>query len=230
VTRRKIDAISRAAYVRNDALIHRYATTYNWDKQNLLAAVTEFGALSEEGQEQLIRCLVQAFSRFQFEAKTIERITPSQKRNALKAIEKNTSFLLRQLNKRIVSMWLAVAGISTGGKDGATVNAEPVSDAIRALEDLHSRARTAIATVSKHIAPGHGGSRHRPTAKGQLIMDAIAVYSHIRGQHPASGARPGFGGPLVRFVSAVGKLFAVSVKETEIREVWHVWKSKQKKS
>jgi hypothetical protein len=61
-------------------------------------------------------------------------------------------------------------------------------------------------------------------------MDAIVVYSHIRGQHPASGARPGFGGPLVRFVSAVGKLFAVSVKETEIHEVWRVWKSNPRKS
>ena len=234
MTRSKTDAISRTAYVPNHALIHGYATTYNLNKQNLLAALAEFGALSEKGQEQLIKCLVQARSDFQLTA--MERITPSQQRNTLKAIEKNTSFLLRQLNKRSVGMWLTVAGISKEGKDQATVNAElriasdRVSDAIRALEDLHSRARTTIATVSKHIAPGHGGSRHRPTAKGQLIMDAIAIYSHIRGQHPASGARPGFGGPLVRFVSAVGKLFAVSVRETEIRGVWRVWKSNPRKS
>jgi hypothetical protein len=223
-------------YFPDQALIERYAIRYNWEKENLLAALSEFGVLSEEGQEQLIRCLVQAFSRFQFEAKTKERITPSQQRNALKVIEKHINSLLQQLKKPIVSMWLTTAGISIEGKDAATVNAESriasarVFDAIRALEDLHSRARTAIATVSKHIAPGHGGSRHRPTAKGQLIMHAIAVYSHIRGQHPASGARPAFGGPLVRFVSAVGKLFAVSVKEIEIREIWLVWKSKQKKS
>jgi hypothetical protein len=189
-----------------------------------------------KGQEQLIKCLVEAFSRFQTATKTTERITPSQQRNTLKAIEKNTNFVLQQLKERSVRMWLTVAGISKEGKDAATINAESriasdrVSDAIRALEDLHGRARTAILTVNKHVAPGHGGSRHHPTAKGQLIMDAIATYSHIRGQHPASGARPGFGGPLVSFVSAVGKLFAVSVKKTEIREVWHVWKSKQKKS
>jgi hypothetical protein len=186
--------------------------------------------------QQLIKCLVQAFSRFQTAAKTTERIRPSQERNTLKAIEKNTNSLLQRLKNPIVSMWLTTAGISREGKDAATVNAESkiasdrVSDAIRALEDPHSRARIAIATISEHIAPGHGGSRHHPTAKSQLIMDAIAIYSRIRGQHPASGARPGFGGPLVRFVSAVGKLFGVSVRETEIREVWRVWKSNQKKS
>ena len=127
-----------------------------------MAALSEFGALSEEGQEQLIKCLVQAFSRFQTAA--TEGITPSQQRNTLKAIEKNTNFVLQQLKERSVRMWLTVAGISKEGKDAATINAESriasdrVSDAIRALEDLHSRARTAIQTVSKHIAPGHAAT------------------------------------------------------------------------
>jgi len=79
VTRTKTDAISRTAYVPNHALIHGYATTYNLNKQNLLAALAEFGALSEKGQEQLIKCLVQARSDFQLTA--MERITPSQQRN-----------------------------------------------------------------------------------------------------------------------------------------------------
>jgi len=162
VTRTKTEAISRTAYAPNNALIHGYATTYRWDEQNLLAALSEFGALSEEGQEQLIKCLVQAFSRFQTAA--TEGITPSQQRNTLKAIEKNTNFVLQQLKERSVRMWLTVAGISKEGKDAATINAESriasdrVSDAIRALEDLHSRARTAIQTVNKHIAPGHAAT------------------------------------------------------------------------
>ena len=237
MTRTKTDVISRTAYAPNHALIHWYATTYNLDKQNLLAALSEFGPLSEEGQKQLLKCLVQAFSGFQsVAAKNIERITPSLHRSTLKAVEKNINFLLRQLKKQSVSITLTVAGISTEGKDEATINAElriagdPVSDASRALNDLYDRAKAASQKVSQRIAHGHGGDRHRPGAKGQLIREAIAIYSHMRAQHPASGRKPAFGGPMLRFVHAVGKLFDVGIRDPEIREVWRNRKSNQKKS
>jgi hypothetical protein len=229
-------ANSSTVYVPNPARVQQYTTRYTWKKENLIEVLSKFGPLNEAGQEQLIKNLVLALGRYQFAAMTVERVTPSQQRNQLKAIEKDTKSLLRQLKEPEPKMWLSAAGIRLGGRDQATVNAElkiasdSLTDCIRALTDLHRRAKIAISTVGKRIAPGRGGSRHRRTARGQLIMHAIAIYSHIRKQHPASGVPPAFGGPMVRFVSAVGKLFDNCLQEAEIYEVWRVWKSKQKKS
>jgi hypothetical protein len=229
-------ANSSTVYVPNPSLVQQYATRYNWKKENLTEVLSKFGPLNEAGQEQLIKNLVQALGPYQLAVMTVERVTPSQQRNQLKAIKKATNSLLQQLKQAEPKWWLTATGILLTGRDEATVNAELkiasdcVADDIRALEDLHRRAKTAIPTVSKLIAQGRGGSRHRPAAKGQLIKHAIAIYSHMRAQHPASGARPGFGRPMLRFVTAVGRLFGSDLQETEIYEVWRVWKSKQKKS
>jgi hypothetical protein len=235
VTRKPRGAGSVKVFSPDRSLTQRYATTYGWKTENLAAVLSDFGPLPEVGQEQLIQCLVRAFGRYQHAAKTIQRITPSDQRNQLKAIEQTAKKLLRQLDEIGVKMWLATAGVVTADRDEVVVNAElrttndSVADAIRALTDLRERAKTAALAISKRIVPTRGGSQRRPGAKGQLINEAIAIYSHMRMQHPESGNRPGFGGPMLRFVHEVGKLYGQDLRDSEIREVWRTRKSKQKK-
>jgi hypothetical protein len=234
VTHKHVDAVSGKAYSPDQSLIQRYATTYAWKKENLLAVLSEFGPLSEAGQEQLIRCLVLAFGPYQLVAKAEKRITPREQQNQLKAIEKTAERLLQQLDDRFVKMWLATAGVVTADRDEVAVNAElrkandRMTDAVCAIKDLRDRAKTAAQAASKRVIPGRGGSRRRSKAKGRLIKDAILIYSHMRMQHPDSGRRPGFGGPMQRFVHAVAKLFGDRVQDAHIRDVWRMRKSKQK--
>jgi hypothetical protein len=229
VTRKRTGAGSAKAFSPNRPLIERYATTYQLKAENLAAVLSDFGPLPEAEQERLIRCLILAFGQYQFAAKTKERTTPSDQRNQLNAIERTAKTLLHQLGETGVNIWLGTAGVVTADRDEAPVNAEliraqkSVADAVSAIKDLRARAKTAAHAASKRIAPGRGGSRHRHGAKGQLIKDAIAIYSHMRAQHPD-------GGPMPRFVRAVGKLCGDCVQDSEIREVWRVRKSKQKKS
>jgi hypothetical protein len=90
-------------------LVERYASQFSWKAENLRAALVEFGPLSEAGQEQLIRCLYLAFSPYQLAAKTMrraaksheggrtKRVTLSEQRDQLSAIETTAQKLLRQL-------------------------------------------------------------------------------------------------------------------------------------
>jgi hypothetical protein len=84
-------------YSPSQLLTQRYALAYNWEPDKLAASLTEFGPLPEEGQEQLIRCLVLAYGRYQVLAKSIARIPPSRIRNQLAAIKATIQKLLLQL-------------------------------------------------------------------------------------------------------------------------------------
>ena len=228
-------AVSNKAYSPNQPLIQRYATKYApWKEGNLAAVLSEFGPLPEVGQEKLITLLVHGFSNYQTLVFTTERFTPSKQRNRLKAIESTAKKLSRQLKDPAVKLWLSAFRIVTAGNDPAAINAElreanhRVEDIVRAVIDLHDRANTAAHTVSRRIALGRGGFRHRPGAKGQLIRDAIGIYSHMRMQHPDSGNQPGFGGPMLRFVHAVAALYGARVWDPDIHVVWRTRKSKQK--
>jgi hypothetical protein len=68
VTRKRAGAASGKAYSPDQFVIQRYATNA-WKKENLFAVLFEFGPLPETAQEQLIKCLVLAFGRYQFVAK-----------------------------------------------------------------------------------------------------------------------------------------------------------------
>ena len=124
MTRRLGAAISSTVYVPNPALVQQYATRYTWKKENLIEVLSEFGPLTDAGQEQLITNLVRALGPYQLAATSIGRVTPSQQRDQLKAIEKATKSLLRQLKEPEPKMWLSAAGIRLAGRDEATVNAE----------------------------------------------------------------------------------------------------------
>ncbi len=112
------------AYIPDKRLILEYASKYGWKPTKLTAVLVCFGLLSREGQVQLIRCLVLAFGRYQFSAKTIERVTPGEQRKQLKAIEKTAKRLLQQLGETGVEICLATAGVVTAGKDQVAINAE----------------------------------------------------------------------------------------------------------
>jgi hypothetical protein len=103
-----------------------------------------------------------------------------------------------------------------------------VADAVLALFNFHKRAELAVQTATKRIAALRGGPRNYPSAKGQLIRDAITIYAHMRRQHPDSGNKPGYGDPMLRFVHATAELYGARVRDADIREIWRAWKSNQK--
>jgi len=267
VTPKRARGISDQPYIPDKRLIQGYALRYSWEPAKLTAVLSQFGRLPEAGQEQLIRCLVLAFGRYQMLAKTVRHVTPSEQRNQLTAVEKTARKLLLQLGvnpKDVAShpFWdklsdhrsserlqflgkqsldglgvtsrLASAGINIADRDEAEVNAElsaaydRVADAVIGLLDLHERAKTAAQAATKRMTAGRGGSRHRPTAKGQLIRYALVIYAHMRGQHLNSGNKPGFGRPMLEFIQAVATLYGARVCDADIREVWRRWKSNQK--
>jgi hypothetical protein len=123
-------------------------------------------------------------------------------------------------------MQLATAGISHSDGDEDRVNAElaaasnQTAEAVMSLLWLRSQAQ--LAQQSVRLREGRGGTRKRPTPKGALIRDAITIYSHMRKQHLTSGNKPGFGGPMLRFVRAVADLASVVLTDSQIEEVWRV--------
>jgi hypothetical protein len=208
--------------------------------ENLVAVLTKFGPLPvaepEAGQELLIRCLILAHGHYQFAAAIIKRITPSEERDQINSVYAKAASLLKSLNESTVKSRLASAGLIAAGKSETELNTEfrkgekCLIEAVHALTDLQARAKAALQEANKRTKPGHGGSRRRPKAKGQLIQDAIATYAHVRGRYPKSGNPPGYGGPLLRFVHAVGKLCGLDLMDLDIREGWRVWKSRPKQS
>jgi hypothetical protein len=247
--------VTLVTYVPDKRLIQRYSLTYSLEPIKLTDVLSKFGRLPIGGQEQLIRCLVLAFGRYQFLAKSVRKITPSKIRNQLAAIERTTFRLLLHLGvnpnkvplqndgndygRRIKAdcTWinqLSFASIETTCKDEPAVNAElqeairRVTDDVFGLLDLHERAKKAVQTATKRTALGKGGSRHRPTAEGQLIRDAITIYGHMRSQYPNSGNKPGYGGPMLRFIHAVAALFGTCVRNADIRDAWDTRTRKSK--
>ena len=214
----------------NQRLIQTYTIKYGWAKEALVAVLSAFGPLPKVGQDKLIRYLV-PLSNYRSLTRSL---TTNIQRKRLEAIEKTTKKLLQQLREPAVKFLLATAGLFTAARDEVVITAEfkkandNLGEVVRALKDIHDRAQAAARAVDKRITPKCGGSRRRPTAKGQLIRDAMGIYSHMREQYPDSGKQIGFGGPMVRFVQAIGALFGVGLQEFEIHEVWRSRKSKQK--
>jgi hypothetical protein len=100
-----------------------------------------------------------------------------------------------------------------------------IASAVASLLFLHRQASAAALAARNRVSRGRGGSRNRPASKGQLIRDAIAIYAHLRRSFPNSGPKPGFGGPMVRFVVAVGSLCDAMLASAEIHDVWRLRKS-----
>jgi hypothetical protein len=78
-------------------LIEHYASHYIWDPTKLASVLSEFGRLPHSGRKQLIRCLVLVMGRYQVLEKSTGRVTPSQLRSRLAAVEATTKKLLNQI-------------------------------------------------------------------------------------------------------------------------------------
>ena len=61
-----------------------------------------------------------------------------------------------------------------------------------------------------------------------LIRSAIAIYEKFRSDYPNSGNKPGYGGPMQRFVHAIAELFGAHVTDADIRDQWRARNSKSK--
>jgi hypothetical protein len=94
---------------------------------------------------------------------------------------------------------------------------------------LQRQAESGAGEVSKRTLHGRGGARARPTPEGKLIREAIAVYVTMRRRYPESGPKPGYGGPLCRFIHAVADLcwthavadlWRTKITDAQIRDGW----------
>jgi hypothetical protein len=148
--------------------------------------------------------------------------------------ERLRSLVKQSSNGPVVLMQLRAVGIDTAENDIAASNAaferasNSVADAVLALLNFHKRAEIAVQTATKWIVPLRGGPRNYPSAKGQLIRDAITIYGHMRSQHPDSGNQPGYGDPMLRFVHAIAELYGARVRDDDIHDIWRARKSNQK--
>jgi hypothetical protein len=234
VTKGRADASATKAYEPDGALVQQYASAYSLDKEKLAAAVSQFGPLLEAGQEQLIRCLVLAFGRYQFAAKTIKHVTPGQQHEQLKEIETTARKLLCLLGINMNSgtrehlfatAWLEQAGINIAGMDAHIVNAElskahaEVANSVTALLSLYRRAKVAADAATTRMKRGRGGTHHHPTPEGQLTRDAIAIYKHVKARFPEGGNKPG----MRPFVRSVGALVGVRITDGAIKEAERAW-------
>src|SRR5262249_50442983 len=92
------------------------------------------------------------------------------------------------------------------------------AEAIISLMWLRSQAD--LAQQSVRLRKGSGGFRRYATPRGALIRNAINIYSHMRGKYPRSGRKPGFGGPMVKFIKEVAQLASVTLTDKKIEDVW----------
>ena len=127
---------------------------------------------------------------------------------------------------------LATAGINYGDWDEDRVKLESAAASERIAEALIPlmwlRTQTELAQQGVRLRKGSGGFRHRATPKGALIRNAINIYSHMRREFPRSGKKPGFGGPMVKFIKEVAHLAPAALTDKQIEEVWRARASRRK--
>jgi hypothetical protein len=81
-------------------------------------------------------------------------------------------------------------------------------------------------------ARGHGGARRdRPAPITDLVHRLLDVYANIRERFPNSGPKPGFGGPLIRFIRAsldvIDQDVSRRMTDNSIRGHFNSWKTRK---
>ncbi len=108
-------------------------------------------------------------------------------------------------------------------------NVDHCDNAIVSLCWIYERAKTVANLGEPNASADHegtfaptkrGGARNPPTQKGQVIRDALAMYSDMRERYPGSGNKLGLGASMRNFVRLVGSLFGAEIADDEIDEVW----------
>jgi hypothetical protein len=124
-------------------------------------------------------------------------------------------------------MRLVTAGINPGEGDNPKLGAQANRMTETAVSLLWLRGQAELAGQNIPTREGRGGSRNRAKPKGLLIRESINIYCGMRKQYPASGSRLGFGGPMLRFISAAADLAPLPLSNKEIEAVWRVRVSKR---
>ena len=104
------------------------------------------------------------------------------------------------------------------------------------LMQLLSDSAEAAARTARKLAPqapmGRGGKRREgQSAEGELIHKILDIYAEVRERHPNSGPKPGYGGPLLRFVRACLRVFDLGMEkrmtDTMIRGHFTRWRAER---
>lgn len=214
MTRKRAGAVFGTAYSPDESLIQRYTTTYPLKKRNLTAVLSEFGPLPEVGQEQLIRCLVLTSNRYQFAAKTIERVTPGKQRDLLKAVETTSRKLLLQLGisvKNVSARVLrerssnhppSVRGLFLGMQTplGMMVNSWLSQAGIGTANRDAASVNTDLSVASNDLANSITGLLYLHDRAKEAVQSASAQTTQKRG---GPRHRPGPRGELIRDAIAI---------------------------
>jgi len=143
----------------------------------------------------------------------------------------------RRLVADAVPLWLTIPELGQRDRDKESdlaqiraelkENTDHCNNAIVGLCWIYERAKTVAdlgeikATADPegtHEPTKRGGARNPPTQKGQVIRDALAIYSDMKRQYPDSGNGPGLGVPMRNFIRSVGSLFGAEIADDEIDE------------
>jgi hypothetical protein len=95
-----------------------------------------------------------------------------------------------------------------------------LTETIKGVLWLHNQASLAMADVKSSVLPRGVSARKPIKQKGRVARDATRIYCDLRQKYPKSGHTPGYGGPLCRFVRAVGTLFGCQIDDQAIKEAW----------
>jgi len=205
--------------------------------RHLVRAFGEFQSLgvnvrtiTPNAQHEQLRAVEKAAARFLDQLGVNVKNVPPQEMWKLLAHRMSASIfqtLSKQRDEGVVTlMRLASAGIDKNDTEPASSNAQLNSNSDRLIETLvnvlwiYERAGVAAEAIAPRPPQGHGGARNPVHQKGALIRCAIETYARMRTLYPDSGPVTGFGGPLHRFVQAVGALFGAAVTEKQIEDVW----------
>jgi hypothetical protein len=159
---------------------------------------------------------------------------PWEPRDDLSEREQLWIYLNMQLVAREATGCIMRSSLRTLGRSrdaiGADIRAfdDRLADLVLGLWWLTGQVPAAIKYMTPDKPIGHGGSRRTVSLKGQLTRDVIEIYTQLKLRY-GTGKRPGYGGPLRRFVQAVGDLFDATIEDKAIASAWRSLHSRNSK-
>jgi hypothetical protein len=94
------------------------------------------------------------------------------------------------------------------------------------LSDLVAAASRLADDLQRNAPRGRGGARRQIDARGSLIICIIETYAEVRKRCPESGPKPGFGGPMVKFIRSCLEVVGTRrLSDVAIRGYFERWHS-----
>jgi len=103
-TAKRNRAAASGAYSPDAQQIECYATKFRWEKERLVAVLSQFGELPVAGQRELIDHLVGTQARFQNLGKNVHTVTETVAREQLREIETGARRLLKLLGVDVMKI------------------------------------------------------------------------------------------------------------------------------